>query len=508
MNLTHASAVSGIVMTTCTLLTPAPVYGCNAGDEDAQVVVVQRVGTQDADSKTLEISIVNGEVSVKVDGKALDADNVRKEAGRIVITDDEGNVIREMKLGFDAVDLEDMGVEFDFELGFDDDKALRKGFIIDKGGKMGAVGEPPPVMLGIKLREDAETLKKHGLDGESATVIAEVIDGLPAAIAGLETGDIIVEIDGKGPAGPKALQSALKTRRKGDRMVLSIIRDGREKEYEIRLDDFDGKALGWTFDGGAEPKIKHLEPFEFDEGHGGKIFVGPDAEIFEFRPEGFDFSFRDGDMDELRNRVRIYVHDAMKDFDADAMRQQIEAAIKHAGDGVSEHEMRVRVQDAMKTVDAKDIQEQIRVALEAIDSDEVRVHVQQALEGIDHEAIQKRIDEALRKVDREDVRRRVEEAMSRFGDDEVQIHVREALDDIDHEALRKKYEAAMHKFEFRFQADEKGDDEPFMVWVESEHEHGDDDAHKGDLETRIDALSKRVAELEQVIRKLRDQLDD
>ena len=87
--------------------------------------------------------------------------------------------------------------------------------------------------LGIrvgKLAQDAD----EGPRSLGAVPITGVLDGGPAARAGLRPGDILERVGGKAVGGTGALQSAIEAAPAGEPLILSIRRDGQPSDIEVR----------------------------------------------------------------------------------------------------------------------------------------------------------------------------------------------------------------------------------------------------------------------------------
>ncbi len=84
--------------------------------------------------------------------------------------------------------------------------------------------------LGVKVEEETEY-------SEGGARVTQVVDESPAEKAGIEVGDIIVGFDGKPIRGPVAMTKQLHTRQPGDKIKLTIVRDGRERKLEAELAD-------------------------------------------------------------------------------------------------------------------------------------------------------------------------------------------------------------------------------------------------------------------------------
>lgn len=117
--------------------------------------------------------------------------------------------------------------------------------------------------------------------GMQGLVVMDVVEGSPAATAGLAQGDLIMAIDGEGLDSPQALVEAIQRRNPGEHVTLSVVRprSGADREIEVRLGehpDEHGQAyLGVTIGGsffyfggpgsqGGELPLDQL-PFHLDE---------------------------------------------------------------------------------------------------------------------------------------------------------------------------------------------------------------------------------------------------
>ena len=74
------------------------------------------------------------------------------------------------------------------------------------------------------------------LDNASGALISQVEPDSPAAKAGVKTGDIITELNGKKMENSGQLQAAISSRRPGDKVTLGIFRDGKTLSLPITLE--------------------------------------------------------------------------------------------------------------------------------------------------------------------------------------------------------------------------------------------------------------------------------
>jgi putative serine protease PepD len=90
-----------------------------------------------------------------------------------------------------------------------------------------ADGEVEHAYLGVSLSE-AES-------GEDGVVATDAVEGGPAADAGLQDGDVIVEIDGEKVESVQDVRGAVDSKQPGDQMVLEVRRDGDTERIEVEL---------------------------------------------------------------------------------------------------------------------------------------------------------------------------------------------------------------------------------------------------------------------------------
>lgn len=109
----------------------------------------------------------------------------------------------------------------------------------------GSPFETPKVMLGVTMGPASpDQAMEFGFDPAKATVIGSVIDGLPAANAGLRPGDIVVGIGDSDEAGEKSIREQLSVMEPGDVLTLKIIRGGEVTAAGVKLEAYDGARLG------------------------------------------------------------------------------------------------------------------------------------------------------------------------------------------------------------------------------------------------------------------------
>jgi S1-C subfamily serine protease len=70
---------------------------------------------------------------------------------------------------------------------------------------------------------------------EHGAVVLNVEPGSPAAQAGLARGDIITEVDGEAVEGESDLTRLVDEHKPGDRVTLTLLRQGAEQEVQVTL---------------------------------------------------------------------------------------------------------------------------------------------------------------------------------------------------------------------------------------------------------------------------------
>ena len=93
-------------------------------------------------------------------------------------------------------------------------------------------GKAAHAYLGVNSKDDVVT---DGSAKRAAAVIARVVNGTPAAKAGLQVGDAIIAVDGKSIDGSLSLVAQVRERTVGDKVTIKIVRDGQNKDISVIL---------------------------------------------------------------------------------------------------------------------------------------------------------------------------------------------------------------------------------------------------------------------------------
>ncbi len=98
-------------------------------------------------------------------------------------------------------------------------------------------GEVRRGQIGVGIQDitpelrDAFNLKK----GEFGVLVTNVFEDTPAAKSGLQTGDIILEVDGQETRSAAQLRSRIGVKQVGDKVSLTLLRDGKTIERSVEV---------------------------------------------------------------------------------------------------------------------------------------------------------------------------------------------------------------------------------------------------------------------------------
>lgn len=287
-----------LLLAALVLTTPATALPCDEPRSAATTSLIS-VSTSSTDDRgrSIEIRVENDRVVAKVDGKVLDDSRIRREGDRIVLLEPDGRPMAtvplvsitargraSVRVGTNELSAEEIVIdgghgqltigprvraEIDKAMRRVDETLLRAGpaaevvrrYALDAGlveplaqfGMRGAAdvvaADAPPrprVMLGVTLQDPEPSLCRHlGIAEGQATLLMDVIPGLPADKAGLRSFDVVVEVDGQKPSDPARVRQRLAERSPGDQMTFVVRRPGGANErVEVTLEAADPGRLG------------------------------------------------------------------------------------------------------------------------------------------------------------------------------------------------------------------------------------------------------------------------
>ena len=90
--------------------------------------------------------------------------------------------------------------------------------------------------LGIALQPLSDELaKEFKIEGNAGALVAEVTSKSPAEKAGIQAGDVVVEVDKKKVEGPRELQLLVAAIAPGTKVDVKVVRDGEAKIVNVEL---------------------------------------------------------------------------------------------------------------------------------------------------------------------------------------------------------------------------------------------------------------------------------
>lgn len=100
-------------------------------------------------------------------------------------------------------------------------------------------GEVRRGLLGVSISDfNAETAEAMGGDADvQGALVQEVVPNSAAESAGLEVGDIIIEVDGEEITSANDLRNTIGLRRSGETVSIKAVRDGKKKSFKAALQE-------------------------------------------------------------------------------------------------------------------------------------------------------------------------------------------------------------------------------------------------------------------------------
>ncbi len=115
----------------------------------------------------------------------------------------------------------------------DEVAASNVGFAISSGEVMNVLeqlragGNRQEGFLGVNVQARS--------DGGQGAIVTEVADGSPAADAGIQVGDVVVQVDESSVNGSAGLVAAVRDRSPGDEVDIVVMRDGQQVTLTVTL---------------------------------------------------------------------------------------------------------------------------------------------------------------------------------------------------------------------------------------------------------------------------------
>ena len=104
--------------------------------------------------------------------------------------------------------------------------------------------------LGLRLRVTPPNEVPHVVPGERSHILRVILvrPGRPAALAGIQPGDILLSLDGKPVSGVDDSVGIMQTHQWGDSVTLTILREGRIEAIPVDLTPYQQPGLGVSYE--------------------------------------------------------------------------------------------------------------------------------------------------------------------------------------------------------------------------------------------------------------------
>jgi len=165
-------------------------------------------------------------------------------------------------------------------------------------------GEVRRGSIGVQIQDMTPQLAEaFGLEEQrEGAVIVQVVEGTPADKAGLQAGDIVVGVDGKRVKSASGLRNTVGLMRVGDKVTLTILRNGKKTTHRIKLAEQDAVVAGGE-PAAHNPLLEGVTLGEIDSRHPahGRI-KGVKVEGVERGTRAWRSGLREGDIITSLNR--------------------------------------------------------------------------------------------------------------------------------------------------------------------------------------------------------------
>jgi len=107
--------------------------------------------------------------------------------------------------------------------------------IMDQLRAQGRVIRPYLGIVMMELTDDV--VEALGLPTRQGVLVRQVVAESPAALAGIQRGDVVVKLDGKAVTDVIGLQTMVRAHRVGDQVTVDILRGGAARSLKIKLQE-------------------------------------------------------------------------------------------------------------------------------------------------------------------------------------------------------------------------------------------------------------------------------
>ena len=139
-------------------------------------------------------------------------------------------------------------------------------------------GEVTRGWLGVQIQPVTEDIAESlGVEGTEGAIVADAQANGPAAGAGIQSGDIILEVNGEAMEDPRDLSETIARFEPNTEVTITVLREGGEREIEVTLGDLDDLDMSQMASVNQKDEKDGVRPGSFD-GLGLTLEANPDGD--------------------------------------------------------------------------------------------------------------------------------------------------------------------------------------------------------------------------------------
>ena len=175
---------------------------------------------------TLEIEAKKGKLQVRVDGREVPPERLKREGKIVTVLDDRGET--HFMFGY----FPKRGRDGELMISPDMDPYTGES-ILGLGVEMLGTAD---LGRGQAVRA-RQMLIQTGLSPDTALLVRRVVPESPAEASGIEEASLVVAVNGRSPESVRSLDRAATTTPTGGKLRLTVLRESRPKEIELVVGD-------------------------------------------------------------------------------------------------------------------------------------------------------------------------------------------------------------------------------------------------------------------------------
>ncbi len=165
-------------------------------------------------------------------------------------------------------------------------------------------GEVRRGLLGVSISDfTKESAEAYGMDNTDGALVQEIVPDSAAEKAGIEVGDVIIEIDGKTINGAGELRNSIGLKRSGDKVKVTVLRDGKRKTLSAVLSSVEAINIATADD--IHPGLVGAEFATYEGAPGGFVSEAVLVNAVEENSRAAMNGLRPNDLITSVNRIKV-----------------------------------------------------------------------------------------------------------------------------------------------------------------------------------------------------------